>query len=383
MLNSKHYHHTPNGIEKSLEFIVENLYEGKAVYFMKIESQDSIKVIAFKNNEEEIQKFKNLMKKVDENEMVYLKQATKDELFSEYGKDLTLKVFGKIALDISKIASSTASSTVNPVYKKQGYKKIDDLLELYKINDSEDAQLYIGDRYGELKLVYETILRNGPIFLIKYNNKDVVSLGPDLNITVGKKEVKRTFKDSEEEKTILIPYTMKDVAPFLNHIDRNYKENTFQSYMKELKEDRDDLFRFSSSWGKGREGLDASPGVELAVEKVPPVITKELQETEKKLNKLKELISLMNQDGEQNKEKIQQLTRDIDFDIDTGTFVRTAPMKAGAEEEAAFIRTAPEESAKFLRLAPKECVNCGCTEEECAEGCECKEGKCNCSSCCK
>lgn len=383
MLNSKHYHHTPNGIEKSLEFIVENLYEGKAVYFMKIESQDSIKVIAFKNNEEEIQKFKNLMKKVDENEMVYLKQATKDELFSEYGKDLTLKVFGKIALDISKIASSTASSTVNPVYKKQGYKKIDDLLELYKINDSEDAQLYIGDRYGELKLVYETILRNGPIFLIKYNNKDVVSLGPDLNITVGKKEVKRTFKDSEEEKTILIPYTMKDVAPFLNHIDRNYKEDTFQSYMKELKEDRDDLFRFSSSWGKGREGLDASPGVELAVEKVPPVITKELQETEKKLNKLKELISLMNQDGEQNKEKIQQLTRDIDFDIDTGTFVRTAPMKAGAEEEAAFIRTAPEESAKFLRLAPKECVNCGCTEEECAEGCECKEGKCNCSSCCK
>lgn len=383
MLNSKHYHHTPNGIEKSLEFIVENLYEGKAVYFIKIESQDSIKVIAFKNNEEEIQKFKNLMKKVDENEMVYLKQATKDELFSEYGKDLTLKVFGKIALDISKIASSTASSTVNPVYKKQGYKKIDDLLELYKINNSEDAQLYIGDRYGELKLVYETILRNGPIFLIKYNNKDVVSLGPDLNITVGKKEVKRTFKDSEEEKTILIPYTMKDVAPFLNHIDRNYKEDTFQSYMKELKEDRDDLFRFSSSWGKGREGLDASPGVELAVEKVPPVITKELQETEKKLNKLKELISLMNQDGEQNKEKIQQLTRDIDFDIDTGTFVRTAPMKAGAEEEAAFIRTAPEESAKFLRLAPKECVNCGCTEEECAEGCECKEGKCNCSSCCK
>lgn len=284
---------------------------------------------------------------------------------------------------IEKSPSKIASSTVNPVYKKQGYKQIDDLLELYKINDSEDAQLYIGDRYGELKLVYETILRNGPIFLIKYNNKDVVSLGPDLNITVGKKEVKRTFKDSEEEKTILIPYTMKDVAPFLKHVDKNYKEDSFQSYMKELKEERDDLFKFSSSWGKGREGLDAAPGVELAVEKVPPVITKELQETEKKLNKLKELINLMNQDKEQNKEKIEQLTRDIDFDIDTGTFVRTAPMKAGAEEEASFIRTAPEESAKFLRLAPKECVNCGCTEEECSEGCECIEGKCYCSSCCK
>jgi len=283
-----------------------------------------------------------------------------------------------IKMDLLKVAVAVK----NPVYKKQTFKKKDDLLELYKIEDRGDAQLYIGDRYDQLKLVYDTLLAKGPLFLIKYNGEDVVSLGVDLNLTVGKKEVQRTFKDSEKEKTILIPYTMKDIAPFLNHVDRNYIDTDLQAYMKELRGDRDDVFKVNSSWGKGREGLDASPGVEVAVEKVPPVINKELQETEKKLKKLKELINLINQDVEQNKEKIQQLTRDIDFDMDSGTFIRTAPMKTAAEE-ATFIRTAPEESAKFLRLAPKECSDCGCTEEECAQGCQCKEGECYCSSCLK
>ena len=221
------------------------------------------------------------------------------------------------------------------VYEKDGLKKRGDLLEVYKIKTDADAKRYMEEPYNKFKLVYDTLLAKGPIFLIKYNGEDVVRIGPDLNVTVGKKEVQRTFKDSEKEKTVKIPYTIEEILPFLNHVDRNYKDKDFQSYVKEFKEQNSDIFKFSSSWGKGREGLDAS------TEEVPPIILKEVEVTEKKLTKLKDLINLM-KNKEQNKEKITELTREIDFDEETGTFVRTAPMIASNTEEATFLRTAPE-----------------------------------------
>lgn len=270
----------------------------------------------------------------------------------------------------------------NLVYQKKDYRKKGDSLELYKIETSEDAsKLYDSNYYKNFKGFVNSSLTQGPIFLVKYDGADVVRLSSDGKVTVGKQKVARVFKDADEfyndktkewetEKRIVeIPYNLKEVAPFLNHIERNYTHPIFASYLSELKSQRQDVFKPVSSWGKGREGLDASPDVQPA-KNIAPSILKELEETENKAKKLKELIRLMNQGGEEVKQKIDELTREIDFDLSTGTFIRTAPLKANTDEEASFIRT-----------APKQCPDCGCTDQECVEGCRCQEGLCRCAFC--
>ena len=388
MLDTRFFNNDRSGEIKSLEFIVTALMQKKIVYYFNLPYIEDIRVMAFSPNEDNTEEFKKLTEDVPLETMKKIKKVgpgedIKEVLSSTYNESDIRKVVTDITLSnlMKKDYTNYAAKVVvkeqeNPIYKKTTFKKNDDKLELYKLSNLDDAARYSKEIYNRAPEIFKTLLINNPMFLIKYNDREVVALGAHLNMLVGKQEVTREFKDTGE-KNILVPYKEKEFTPFLNHLDRNCIDSDFKTYMKELKSERDDLFGKSASWGKGREGLDA--GIEdstepaISQEKVPPSIITEFKETEKKLQKLKELINLMNENSYQNKDKIQQLTRDIDFDIATGTFIRTAPMKV-ATEEATFMRTAPD---------VKKCSECGCTEEACMKGCLCIEGKCKCGFCVK
>lgn len=391
MLDVRFFSNDRSGEIRSLEFIAHSLLQAKEVYYFNLPYFEDIRVMAFSPNEENKQRFKELTKDVSLEIMKKIKKVApgediKEILSSSYNENDIRKVFTEITLnylkrkDLPRFPSEhekvASKKEENPIYKKTSFKKNEDQLELYKLHNLEEAAKYSKEIYNRASETFKTLLAKSPVFLVKYNDQDVVALGAHLNILIGKQEVTREFKDTGK-KNILLPYTDKELVPFLNHIDKNCTDSDFKNYMKELKNERDDLFKKQASWGKGREGLDAGveDNVEPAInqEKVPPSIITELKETEKKLQKLKELVNLMNQNADQNKDKIQELTRDIDFDIDTGTFIRTAPLKTAAEE-ATFMRTAPDN---------KKCPECGCTEDACIDGCLCIKGKCNCKSCVK
>lgn len=278
------------------------------------------------------------------------------------------------------------AKTVNPVYVKESFDKKNDILELYKIEDIEDAKKYMADSYDKLKLLYETLLQKGPIFLVKYQGNILISVGPDLNISTGKKEVLRRFKDQDQEKVISIPVTFEECQRFLSHLFKNYKDEDFTKYIKELKSVRED-FGITGGATSSREYIDAKKtkaesSIET-VEEVPPFILKEIKKTEEKLKVLKEIVNLHTDLNSEKNEKIKELMRTIDFTnpesgSDEGNFHRSSG------EEASFVITGPASESTFYRTAPdnlKKCKDCDCTEEDCCSEDEDSywvDGKCIC-----
>lgn len=279
--------------------------------------------------------------------------------------------------------------TSNPVYSENLSNKKEDLLEVYKIRNSSDAMMHMPDRYNKFKLVCDTLLQKGPIFIIKHNGKQMISLGPDLNMTMGTKEVLRRFKGEENEKTVLVPYAFADCQRFLVYLSKNYTDKDFNEYIKDLKETRDDFNKPFSAAGS-REYIDAtntvgSPSLSTeTIEKIPPFILKEIKETEEKLKSLKKMVDLYSNLTLQNKEKIEELQKTIDFTnpeegADGANFHRST------SEEASFLVTGPSTESTFYKTAPdddiKKCTDCNCTENECCSEDEEEswvDGKCLC-----
>lgn len=254
--------------------------------------------------------------------------------------------------------------TANPVYDSG-------ILEVYKIRNSSDAQLHMPDRYSQFKLVCDTLLKKGPIFIIKREGKELVSLGPDLNMTMGKKQVLRKFKDQDKERMISLPYTFEDCQRSLVYLSKNYTDKDFSQYIKDLKDTRDDFAKPLSATSS-REYIDATkitgaPSNET-IEKIPPFILKEIEETEEKLSVLKKIVELHTNLTLQNQEKIKELERTINF-TNPEEGADDANFRRSTSEEASFLIKGPATESTFYKTAPdsdlKECIECTCTETDC------------------